>query len=110
METMTIRLEPLKETDRTGFSSNDEGAVTAPSARPGGLDNVDGGLERGGYSEGNGVKQGKHFLHESEGAALSLFGLGTDLDRPPPVLARLASATISRGALKERPLSPSPAG
>ena len=51
MKTMTIRLEPLKETDRTGFSSNDEGAVTAPSARPGGLDNVDGGLERRVYSQ-----------------------------------------------------------
>ena len=54
---MTIRLEPLKETDRTGFSSNDEGAVTAPSARPGGLDNVDGGLERGGYSETHEIAQ-----------------------------------------------------
>ena len=54
---MTIRLEPLKETDRTGFSSNDEGAVTAPSARPGGLDNVDGGLERGGYSQTHEIAQ-----------------------------------------------------
>ena len=90
---MTIRLEPLKETDRTGFSSNDEGAVTAPSARPGGLDNVDGGLERGGYSQGNGMKQGKHFLHDSEGAALSLFGLG---DRPGSTSASYAGAGVTR--------------
>ena len=42
---VNVQRTPRKETDRTGSSSNDESAVTAHSARPGGLDNVDGGLE-----------------------------------------------------------------
>jgi hypothetical protein len=43
--------EAVKEIDRTGASSNDKGAIAAPSARSGSLDNVDGNPDCRAYSE-----------------------------------------------------------